>query len=718
MNHTGEKNMGLLEWKEAGMRVCFRINEDRTVELVDFSAEEATKAEKGPTELEHLEQGGCMVPRLHPLLCVHLTGESTTDVHAYKHNTGSESARFHYLEHTMEPCGNERLLTIVMESEHQLHAEYRMRFFKDIPVVRVETTLRNDGDKPIGLEYVSSFFYGGISKNGAGLYPDKTDLYVPYNSWASEAQWKKDDIRDLGLSSMPIRGYHLPDMSNNRYHYENLGSWSSCEHLPMGMCVNRETREISYYEIEHSGSWQIELGSDVGRNLYLALMGPNDETQWWKSLQPGESFTTVPAAFGVCIGGPSEALGALTRYRREIRRPNQDDLICHVVFNDYMNCLMGDPTEEKERQIIDLAAELGCEYYCMDCGWYDRGPWWDRVGEWKESPERFPHGLRSVADYARSKGLKMGLWLEIEVMGIACDLAGKLPDDWFQCTHGKRRIDNKRYLLDFRNAAVRKYCNDVVDRLIHDYDIDFLKMDYNVTTGPGSDVNTDSVGDAMLEHYRAFYDWIREIYRRYPELVVEACSSGAQRMDYGILSLHSLQSTSDQTDTITNSYIAANVASAVAPEQAGMWVYPYRDDREHVIFNMVNGLLLRPYISGLVWDMSGENLQLLREGIALYKERIRQDLPQMVPFWPVGLHNVRSEFLAYGLKNERKAYLAVFGVETADAEIDLSCLKLFPDAKVSVLYPTTGDCNCELKDSVLYVHLPQRECARLFEILF
>ena len=710
------KTMSLLEMKEAGMRVCFRINEDRTVELVDFSAEKALGTEEKEKDLARLEQGGCMVPRLHQILCVHLTGEGTTDVHAYKHNMGSESARFRYRNHTVEDCENGRILTIEMESEHRLHAEYRMRFFHDIPVVRVETTLRNDGTEPLGLEYVSSFYYGGLSKNGEGVYSDKTDLYVPYNSWASEAQWKRDDICDLGLSSMPIEGYNLPDTSNNRYHYENLGSWSSCEHLPMGMCVNRRTNEISYYEIEHSGSWQIELGSDVGRNLYLALMGPNDETQWWKNLQPGESFTTVPAAFGVCIGGPSEALGELTRYRRLIRRPNQDDVACNVIFNDYMNCLMGDPTEEKEKKIIDFAAELGCEYYCMDCGWYDKGPWWDRVGEWKESPERFPHGVRSVADYARARGMKMGLWLEIEVMGVACELAGKLPDDWFICTHGKRRIDNKRYLLDFRNPRVREYCTNVVDRLIGEYGVQFFKMDYNVTTGPGSDVNADSVGDAMLEHYRAFYDWIREIYRKHPDLVVEACSSGAQRMDYGILSLHSLQSTSDQTDYVTNSHIAANVVSAVTPEQAGMWVYPYRNEREHVIYNMVNGLLLRPYVSGLVWDLSEDNLQLMREGISLYKEKIRKDLPQMVPFWPLGLHSVRSEVLAFGLRNEGKAYLAVFTVTTKNAQLDLSCLKLSEFATAQVLYPKTADCDYLLKEGILTVHLPQEACARLFEI--
>lgn len=702
-----------IEVIEAGMRVCFRVNDDKTIELVDVSAESVEKGEK--TDLGHLDQGMGMVPRLHQVLAVQVTGESATDMHAYKHNSGSESTKFLYESHTIIDNEKGRLLTLSMNSVHNLHAEYRMQFFNGIPIFRVETELRNDGDTSLGLEYVSSFFYGGISKNGEGKYYDKTDVFVPYNSWSNEAQWKKDDIQDLGLSHMPVAGYNLPDKGNNRFHYENVGSWSTCEHLPMGMTQNRVTGEISYFEIEHSGSWQIEYGSDSGQNLYIALMGPDDEAMWWKSLKPGETFTTVPAAYGVRVGDESDAIAEITRYRRAIRRPNHDDEVCNVIFNDYMNCLMGDPTEEKEKQIIDLAAKIGCEYYCMDCGWYDKGIWWDRVGEWQESSERFPHGMKSLFEYARSKGVKMGLWLEIEVMGTAYEKAKELPDDWFFCTNGSRRIDNKRYLLDFRNPDVRKYCMDAVDRLIEDYGAEYFKIDYNVTTGPGSDLNSDSLGDAMLEHYRAYYEWIREIYRKHPNLVIEACSSGAQRMDYGILSLHSLQSTSDQTEYISNAYIAANVATAVTPEQGGMWVYPYIDEKEHVIFNVVNGILLRPYISGLVWNMSEDNLELMKQGISLYKN-IRKDLPQMVPFWPNGFNTVKSKTLAYGIKDSRKAYVSVFGVEEDELFVDLGKL---PEVKgVKVIYPDSVDCEYHLDAKKLYVKFPQKKCARLFELTF
>ena len=698
---------------EGKLHVSFRVNENGTVELVNFTVLESSQ------DMVQLTNGGIDIfqsfkPR--QFLAVQVTGEGSGGFHAEKHDSGSVSDQWRYVSHQITENEQGQLLELSVKAPNGLAAVYFMQTYRGLCVVRTWAVLTNESSDNMGLEFVSSFMYEGIGKNRTSSNYDRLQFQIPHNGWANEAQWQSADAVDLGLSHMPMEGYSLPDKGNNRFHYGSIDSWSTSEFLPMGMVRDPESGEVFFFQIEHSGAWEVEYGTADDRNLYICLMGPNDESAWWKQLKPGESFTTVPAAFGTDIGFIDEAIGQLTQYRRRIRRPNLDDENCYVVFNDYMNCLFGDPTEEKEKMIIDRAAALGCEYYCLDCGWYDSGPWWDKVGEWKESPERFPNGLKSVYDYARSKGLRMGMWLEIEVMGTACELPKRLPDDWFICTHGKRRIENKRYLLDFRNPEVRQYCTEVVDRLIRDYGCEYFKIDYNVTTGLGSDLHADSRGDAMLEHCRALYGWIRETYQKYPNLVIENCGSGAQRMDYGILSLHSLQSTSDQTDYVSNAYIAANVASAVTPEQAGMWVYPYVDEREHVIFNMVNGILLRPYVSGIVWNMSEDSMAILREGISVYKT-IRKDVKEMTPFFPLGFNRVNNEQLAYGLLGEKKAFLSVFTVNSDTAQIPLN----FPGRKavdVKVIYPQREECEYQLSDGGLTVRMPGKTCARLFEITF
>lgn len=86
------------------------------------------------------------------------------------------------------------------------------------------------------------------------------------------------------------------------------------------------------------------------------MSGPTEiQSHWSKNLKPGDSFTTVPVAVGVGHDDFEEAIGTLTKYRRRIRRPNKDNENLPVIFNDYMNCLFGDPTTEKEFPLVDAA---------------------------------------------------------------------------------------------------------------------------------------------------------------------------------------------------------------------------------------------------------------------------------------------------------------------------------------------------------------------------
>ncbi|MGI5958871.1 MAG: glycoside hydrolase family 36 protein [Massiliimalia sp.] len=682
------------------MDVEYRVNDQLQLQLIDFSP-------KGRGKKIALDDSRSFAP-----VFIRCTGRDSSAHRSYKHDAGNVALYYDEREEYQNNLGKK--VEFKLSSDDGVEVVYHIQFFTGIAMVRSWSTVTNHTKEDLGLEQVSSFVYYGLCKNGELPFYEKTDVYLPQNSWYCEAQWKKFDIEDLGINRMLHTGNCAPGESYYRYSYGNYGSWSTNEFLPMGYVHDRETGETYFWQIESSCGWNAEYSTQEPNTLYASLCGPTEaEGHWWKNLKPGESFTTVPAAFGVVQGGISEATGELTRYRRAIRRLNQDDLKLNVVFNDYMNCLYGDPTEEKEKKIIDIAASLGCEYYCIDAGWYDKGHWWNRVGEWKESPERFPNGLKAVLDYAHSKGMKTGLWIEMEVMGVACPLSSDLPDSWFFQRHGKRHVERERYLLDFRNPEVRAYLNSVFDRLINDYGVEFFKVDYNDTTGFGTDYQSDSCGDGLLEHVRCLHQWYRELYDRYPNLVIENCGSGGQRMDYGMLSLQSLQSTSDQTDVVWNAHIAANVASAVTPEQAGMWVYPYEDNREHVILNMVNGLLLRPYVSGQVWNLCESSLDLMREGISLYKQ-IRAQVRDGLPFFPLGFVQVKDPVAAYGLDCGKTIYLSAFGLEQDHMSIPLNLKGAVESVKV--IYPSTEDCQYTLEDQTLHITFPQTKCARLFEI--
>ena len=554
---------------------------------------------------------------------------------------------------------------------------------------------------------------------------DKMQLTFSHNGWQKEMNFHTYSFPALGLPQTQPTVYQR---TSKTIELTNTGNWSTKEYLPMGYLSNEEAGTAMYWQIEHNGSWHAEI-SDQNDHFYLALSGPTEvQSHWFQNLKPGESFTTVPVAVGVSDADFAKAMGQLTKYRRMIRRANKDDENLPVIFNDYMNCLFGDPTTEKELPLIDAAAKAGCEYYVIDAGWYAPGLWWDSVGEWQESRERFPGGIKEVTDYIRSKGMVPGVWLELEVMGINCEKAKNAPDDWFFIRHGKRVFDRSRYQLDFRNPAVIDHVNEVIDRVVNEYGVGYIKMDYNIEPGIGTELGADSVGAGLLAHERAYLAWLDSVFKKYPDLVIENCSSGGLRIDYALLSRYSIQSTSDQEDYQNYASIAVNAPAGLTPEQAAVWSYPQRNgDEEETIFNMVNAMLLRIHQSGHLAELSPERVALVKEGITYYKE-IRSDIKKALPDWPIGLADTRATFLCSALKTEDRAYIAVFRRDK-DEEDDRTMVRiplahLFEGEKkltVKLAYPQTAmkenvEYSFEADRKVLVVDFKKKVMARIFEV--
>jgi alpha-galactosidase len=379
-----------------------------------------------------------------------------------------------------------------------------------------------------------------------------------------------------------------------------------------------------------------------------------------------------------------------------------------------MNCLCADPTTEKELPLIDLAAKVGAEYYVMDAGWYADGTWWETVGEWLPCDWRFPNGIKEVFDYIREKGMIPGLWVEIESMGINCPILDQFDDDCFFMRHGKRVIDHGRYQLDFRNEKVRKFATGIIDRIYNEYGVRYIKNDYNIEAGQGTECYSDSYGDGLLGHGRAYLAWIEEMLDKYPDLIIEGCASGAMRADYATLSKYSIYSVTDCTDYKKMSRIARACATGFLPEQAAIWTYPKAcDDDTATAFNMVNAMLTRIHLSGEIANISNSQFELIKEGVACYKE-IRKNIKDFVAFYPEGVGSYDKDWLCVGYSGNGNTYLGVWRLEPKEDE------HFFPfktDKKsASVIYPSKNDVACELFENGIKVKLPKQNSAVIIKL--
>ncbi len=642
-------------------------------------------------------------------IALQCSGENSPD-QGMKSAMGQPGARLLFSGKREEQAGaGNRLVCLHTDANLNLGVESVYESFHEAPLVRRYSRITNLGNSPVGIDFLSSAMLHGLAAPQA--YDRELRIHVAVNSWMAEAQWHTFRPSEMGLVENERTSWSQAQAGS-------VGSWSTERYLPMAMAENMNLGLTWFWQIEHNGSWYWEISNVSARNnnaddVYAYLGGPDDlHAAAWKRLQPGETYETVPVAIGCVKGGFSEAVEALTRYRRiACKRPHPDNARCPVIFNDYMNCLWGDPTEAKELPMVAAAAKAGCEYYVIDAGWYAdlHEDWSPTIGAWQPSGTRFPRGMKFLLDQIRQAGMVPGLWLEPEVAGAKSMLSQK-PDQWFFMRHGKRVLKNSRFLLDFRNPEVRAYLDQVIERLVNDYGVGYIKMDYNVDSLQGTEINADSFGQGLLEHNRAHLAWLNGILKRHPALVIENCGSGGGRMDYAMLSRLQIQSMTDQEDYLKLPMILVGATAAVLPEQLAVWSYPLeKADADQASFNMVTAMMCRIHQSGRLDSLAPEAARQVAEGIRIYKE-LRRHIPAALPFYPLGTSDV-TDFnrpVALGMRSQQQTLLAVWRIDgPATTKIP------FATREANLLYPSDLGVKVIVSEGTLSVEFPRPRMACL-----
>ncbi len=488
-----------------------------------------------------------------------------------------------------------------------------------------------------------------ISCATAGFTPsahiDDAILTWGQSGWTTEHRWHETR---LGDALAPLDVAEWGNDLATRFAVTSVGAWTTAEYLPTGVLSEADGSALAW-QIEGSGPWHWEVARTRSGG-YIAALGPTEvEHGFAVRLEPGASFMAPTATLAVSGSGRDGAFAALTDYRRAIRQRRDVDERMPVVYNDYMNTLMGDPTTAKLVPLISSAALAGAEYFCIDAGWFadDSGAdWWNAVGEWEINEARFPGSLLAVIDLIRSSGMRPGIWLEPEVVGIQSTLAERLPVDAYFQRFGERVVTQDRYHLDLRHADARAHLDSTVDRLVRELGIEYFKLDYNINPGAGTTVDALSAGEGLLGHVRAHQDWLRAAQERHPEVLFENCASGAMRADYGLLSLAHQQSTSDQQDYLLYATIAAGAPASILPEQCANWAYPSEAmNLDETAFSLVAGIAGRLYLSGFLDRLRPEQFGLVQEAVAVSKAW-RERIARSHPVWPLGMPDWNADQLA------------------------------------------------------------------------
>ena len=598
------------------------------------------------------------------------------------------------------------------------------------------TVIKNISDKNIDMNQISSAFVE-IKNDGVLEWfdDDKYKIHFCQSAWLGEGQWNSRSLDDFGLYQ--VYDDHMPRHCAS---ISSKGSWSTALYYPLVMVEDLELKKIHYFEIKSSTSWYIEfcIGYDEnGRETLYVFASDSCEKNdgWHKNLEPGESYRTTSVIYGAVDGGFEEAVKRLTDYKRANSKVSFENNLPPVCFNDYMNCCWAMPSYEKTISLIDKAAELGAEIFCIDSGW--QGSLFDddsiAIGDWTPSEKRFaPKSFDEIVEYINSKGMKCGAWLEIE--GVAEGTKGYAELEEYMLKRRGNVIGKPVSFYDFRTKFIQDKIEKVFD-MLYEKGVRYIKNDYNQSIGAGCD-GENSLGEEMRENVRAFCEFIDRMQEKYPDLIIENCGSGGMRCDSETLSHFHLQSTSDQEVYTCYPSIICGSLAYIPVEKAGIWSYPYpvryADRMENKIFeddysnghqtafNMVNSMMGLMYLSGRVDAADDFNEKLIRDAIKIYKD-IRADYISAYPIYPNGTFRLKNKgIFTIGLFVAEKniAYLAIWKINTEESKLTVDLSKYGSIKKADKLYPELNNYDLTCSGNEITAEFPEDNSAMFVKIEF
>ncbi len=540
-------------------------------------------------------------------------------------------------------------------------------------------------------------------------------LHVCKAAWSAEAQWHEGSLTDFGLT--PIRQLEKGIQGPGRIRIAGEGSWSTGRYYPLVILEDMEKGEAFFMEHEGGVSWEITIGFEQDR-LVLCCGSANIHMDGFCARLSGQKgFVTTAAVYGKVQGGFDEAVRELTGYKRAVSARRWKDGRPPVCYNPFMGGIYGKPNEQNMKRLIPAAAKLGCEIFCMDAGWFREPGAETAPGDYTPCDHIFgKEGLAGIIAMIKENGMLPGLWFELEAAGEETALVKQ--EEAAMLRRNGKTVSAERGFFDLSNPRVREHLLSAVDR-VYRLGVRYIKNDYNNATGIGTGLSPADYNANERRRDKAVCDLIDELYRRYPDIIIENCGSGGMREDNGTLSHFHIQSTSDQEMYYNYASIAAATNALMPPEKAGNWANPYflgegeyeefdrggdtkalierNSDGEATIFSMVNGMAGVPMISGRIDYLDGRNLALAKEAVDCYK-RIREVLAGSYAVYPTGMELIGNHaYITMGLRNEAgtQLYLFVWKVDAREDEVTIDLSGYIRDsATVEMLYPERDDRCC------------------------
>ena len=545
---------------------------------------------------------------IEPLVQFKLVGDNYSDGFIHGHslrNTGSVDGlklEKHYRD-------GDRIVTEL--SKRGLLFRHILEYVPDSLYMTIYTEVESLEDREETFEMLSSYNICGFSALEAGCRMEDFVLYRMQSKWSMEGRLQINSFNDLNLEPAWLR------IGANSERFGQVGSMPVRRYFPWMVAEDKKYGYSIGIQLVHNASWQMEV---YDRDEHVAFSGGLADREfghWMKKMKKGERFVTPKAYVTVAcedVDGISYRLTSAQLKNLDNAPESEKDL--PIIFNEYCTS-WGNPTEESMLKMADALKGRGIKYCVIDAGWHVKpGNDWSDIGDWILNEEKFPRGLKYVADRIRENGMIPGLWFELEVTAKDAETF-KNEDMLLKCDGIPIQTCCRRF-LDMRKQEVIDFLDERVIQRLKEDGFGYIKVDYNDNIGIGCD-GAESPGEGLRQNMEASKAFFRRMRESIPELVIENCSSGGHRLEPSMQELTSMASFSDAHECVTIPVIAANVTRAILPAQSQIWaVLRAKDSVKRLFYSLSNTFLGRMCLSGDIYDLSEEQWAIVDRAIALY----------------------------------------------------------------------------------------------------
>jgi hypothetical protein len=326
-----------------------------------------------------------------------------------------------------------------------------------------------------------------------------------------------------------------------------------------------------------------------------------------RSLSQGQDFTYPPVFFGLFRGDWDEAAYVTQRFvEAAIAQPAGDPRFPYVVWDSWDYDLHIDETIL--RRNAEIAASLGIEMFVADLGWSSR------IGDWRADPRKFPSGMRALADYVHSLGMKFGVHFALAEADADSSVLLRNPD-W-------RSSENYHYFgadsICLAHRPVREWVLREALRIIEEFDVDWILQDgENMVKHCTKSTHTHDPDDSNYTGAVDGLNWIvDQVKARYPKVEWENCSNGGNMMTYSMTRRYVTSINADNSGPMTTRQA---IFGASYPFSA-RYLDRYMPDTR------LTAYITRSYMFGGPWifmnklpEMRQQDLDLAASEIRLYK---------------------------------------------------------------------------------------------------